>query len=336
MKLKLLGAAALLTVTLASAQLAPPPSSNKPGPTFVVKDSELPSPLTFILYGDQRFMDPKNDSQSSPKMRQLLVKQIALEKPAAIVLNGDVPNDGRNKDDYAVYQTETQIWRDQKLLVYPTLGNHEIIGDEAPCLENWWNAFPQLRNRRWYSVQLGSRVYILALDSTSSLLPGSEQFKWAAQQIDGMTNSTDFLIITMHHPPVADVQTHILVNHNPRANEIAFRDYLTAKAPKLHARILVSAGHIHNYERHEQGGVTYLVAGGGGAFPYIVERTPNDIYQDAAFPNYHYVKCVLEGQALKSTMYRATEPDNAHSPFEIKDTFAITAKVHKAVSSSKP
>lgn len=338
MKIKFWGTAGILTVALASAQVAPPLSSNKPGPTFVVNDSELPSPLTFILYGDQRFMDPKNDSQSSPKMRQLLVKQIALEKPGAVILNGDVPNDGRNKDDYAVFQSETQIWRDNKLPVYPTIGNHEIIGDEAPCLENWWNAFPQLRNRRWYSVQLGSRVYILALDSMSPLTPGSEQAKWVTQQIDGMSSKVDFLIISMHHPPVADVQTHILTNHNPRPNEIAFRDYLTAKAPKIHARILVSAGHVHNYERREQGGVMYLVSGGGGAFPYIVERTPEDLYQDTAFPNYHYVKCVLDGQTLKSTMYRASQPDNADSPFEVKDTFSLTAKVHKAapVSSSKP
>lgn len=337
MRITVFGSVLLLGLTLASAQTAPP-NGSKPGPTFRVPDSEIQAPLTLILYGDQRFMDPKNNSQSSPAMRQLLVKQIAAEKPAAIVLNGDVPNDGRLKEDYEVYQTETQIWRDQNLRVIPAIGNHEIIGDEKPCLENWWNAFPQLRNRRWYSTQLGSRVYILAVDSMSSLLPGSEQAKWVAQQIDGMSSSIDFLIITMHHPPVADVQTHILVNHNPRPNEMALRDYLAAKAPKMHARVLVSAGHIHNYERREQDGITYLVSGGGGAFPYIVERTPGDIYQDTAFPIYHYVKAVLEGRTLKSTMYRASEPDNPDSKFEVKDTFSLTAKARKpaAVTASKP
>ena len=48
---------------------------------------------------------------------------------------------------------------------------------------------------------------------------------------------------------------------------MALRDYLGDKAKKIHARILVSAGHIHNYERHEQANITYLVSGGGGAFP---------------------------------------------------------------------
>jgi hypothetical protein len=327
---RLAGAVLLVRLATVSAHMAPP--ANKSGPTFAVKDSEIHLPLTFILYGDQRFMDPKNTSQASPTMRQLLVKQIALEKPAAIVLNGDVPNDGRLKEDYAVYQSETQIWRDENLLVIPTLGNHEVIGDEKPCLENWWNAFPQLRNRRWYSTQLGSRVYIVALDSTSALTPGSDQAKWLAQTIDGMSSTIDFLVITLHHPPVADVQTHIMINHNPRPNEVALRDYLSQKAKTIRARILVSAGHIHNYERHEQAGITYLVAGGGGAFPYIVERTPDDLYQDTAFPNYHYVKCVLEGATLKSVMYRAAEPENPDSKFEQKDSFTIVAKPRKAAA----
>jgi len=327
----------VLGMSMANGQVSPS-SASKPGPTFIVKDADLRKPVTLILYGDQRFMDPKNDSQSSPVMRQLLVKQIALENPSAIVLNGDVPNAGTVKDDYAVYASETKIWRDENLLVIPALGNHEMNGDAKECLENWWNAFPRLRNLRWYSTQLGSRVYIVALDSESSMRPGSEQAKWLAEQIDGMNSSVDFLVITMHHPPVADVQTHIMVNHNPRPNEMALRDYLAVKAKTMHARILVSAGHIHNYERHEEAGITYLVSGGGGAFPYIVERTPGDLYQDTAFPNYHYVKCVLVGQTLTATMYRAAEPENANSKFEQKDSFTLTVHARKpvAVGARKP
>jgi hypothetical protein len=319
-------------LALAGAQTAP---SNKSGPTFTIKDSEIHLPVTLILYGDQRFMDPKNNSQSSPAMRQLLVKQIAKEKPTAIVLNGDVPNGGMSKDDYRVFQSETQIWQVERIPVIVALGNHEMYGDEKQCLENWWEAFPSLRNKRWYSTQLGSRVYVISMDSTSSLLAGSEQAKWLAQQIDGMKSTVDFLVITMHHPPVADVQTHILVDHNPRPNEFALRDYLTEKAKTIHARILVSAGHIHNYERHEQAGITYLVSGGGGAFPYIVERTPDDLYKGTEFPNYHYVKSVLEGQVLKSVMYRVSDPENPQSGFEAKDSFSIVAKARKAVAAAK-
>ena len=244
---------------------------SEPGPTFRIEDTQLPNPLTFIAYGDQRFTDPANVRSANPRVRQWLANQIAAERPAAVVLNGDVPLNGDIQNDYAVFHSETKAWRDAHLRVFPTLGNHEFAGpDPKQALESWWNNFPELRNRRWYSVQLGSRVYVLALDSDASLLPESDQSRWIDKQIAGLPSSIDFVIVTMHHPPVADVQTHIFVDHNPRPNEFALRDYLSKAAQTSHARFLVSAGHIHNYERNIVDGVVYLVAGGGGAAPYFV------------------------------------------------------------------
>jgi hypothetical protein len=133
-------------------------------------------------------------------------------------MNGDVPLAGNVADDYAVFGAETKPWRDLHLYVFPTLGDHEFHGDPQPDLENWRNAFPQMRNRRWYSAQLGSRVYLIALDSDTSLLPGRNQARWMEKQIDGLPSSVDFVIVTLHHPPVADIQQHIEVDHNPRPN----------------------------------------------------------------------------------------------------------------------
>ena len=70
--------------------------------------------------------------------------------------------------------------------------------------------------------------------------------------------------------------------------------------------LLVSAGHIHNYERNVVEDVTYLVAGGGGAPPYYVERTPEDLYRSILFPNYHYVKAHGgEVTRLQGAMYQS-------------------------------
>jgi hypothetical protein len=129
----------------------------------------------------------------------------------------------------------------------------------------------------------------------------------------------------MHHPPVADIQKNFNIDHNPRPNEISLRDYLKSTAVTSKAKFLVSAGHIHNYERTVQDDVVYLVSGGGGAHPYPVERTPNDLYQDNGFPNFHYVKLVLEGNALKGTMYRF-DPDAPTPTWEAKDSFELRAK----------
>ncbi len=304
---------------------------SQPGPTFRFAEGQLHLPVTFITYGDQRFTDPANTKATDPRVRQYLVQRIAEEKPDAVVLNGDVPLAGDVKNDYEVFKSETKPWRDAHLLVLPTLGNHEFIGhDPQQCLENWWSTFPELRNRRWYSTQLGPRIYIIALDSDTSLLPGSDQAKWLAGQIVSLPGSVDFVVITMHHPPMADIQAHIEVNHNPRPNEIALRDYLSRVAPQSRARFIVSAGHIHNYERLVKDDVIYLVSGGGGARPYYVERTPDDLYQSNLFPNYHYVKFVLEKDRLRATMYRVSDPEASTLGIEAKDSFEVLAKPRAA------
>ncbi len=295
---------------------------SEPGPTFRVEEAK-----TFIAYGDQRFTDTSNVKSADPRVRQWLVNQIAAEKPGAVILNGDVPLNGDVANDYAVFQSETKAWREAHLHVFPALGNHEFAGpDPKQGLENWWRNFPELRNRRWYSAQLGSRVYLLALDSDASLLPGSDQARWIEKQIDGLPASIDFVVVTMHHPPVADIQKHIEVDHNPRPNEIALRDYLSKAAVTSHARFLVSAGHIHNYERNIVDGVVYLVAGGGGAAPYFVERTPQDLYQSVLFPNFHYVKFTVEKDHLHGEMYRVYDPESPSFAVTLKDSFNIAVK----------
>ncbi|HVP00887.1 MAG TPA: metallophosphoesterase [Bryobacteraceae bacterium] len=328
---------AILTVASAMAQTpAPRPSAmnlptdqliSEPGPAFRIADSELGSPATIIAYGDTRFTDPSNVRSTNPKVRRWLVEKIASEKPAAILINGDLPLSGGTANDYVVYQTETQIWRDNHVHVFQTLGNHEFGGgNPQQALENWWSAFPEMRNRRWYAAQVGSRVYTMAIDSDAPLTFGSDQDRWIRQQLGALPSTVDFLLIAIHHPPVADIQTHIEVDHNPRPNEIALRDLLSEMAPKMHARILVSAGHIHNYERNTVNDVVYLVSGGGGAPPYFVERTKDDQYKSIMFPNYHYVKLTLLADRLHAEMVKLIDPEADQPVWQVKDTFDLLVK----------
>jgi hypothetical protein len=304
--------------------LQTPALISAPGPSLIAPG--VKSAATIIIYGDQRFTDTKNTTVTDPKVRRWLVQRIAQEKPDAILLNGDVPYNGDVVDDYEVYRTETKIWRDNHLNVYPALGNHEFHGDPQQDLENWWNAFPELKNRRWYSVKIGPSIYSITLDSITSLLPGSDQARWLDAQLKGLPASTQFVIISLHHPPVADFQTRFSVDHNPRPNEIALRDYLESMAPKLRAQIIVSAGHIHNYERTQRGGVVYLVAGGGGALPVHVDRAPEDLYQSNDFPNYHYVKFVLDDKKLNAKMCRVANAASDSPTWQVRDEFTVTAK----------
>ncbi len=291
--------------------------------TFSVPDSELPPPLVLIAYGDMRFTDSSETNASNPIARQALIAKIAAERPAAVFINGDLPWHGV-APDYEVYREETGQWRERHLRIYPALGNHEFAACSEPaCLDRWWREFPELRGLRWYSVALGSKVLAVALDSDASLLAGSEQRLWLQGELAAQSPKVRLVLIVLHHPPVADLQTDKLANHNPRPNEQALAAYLEGIAPQGHARFVVIAGHIHNYERFEQGGVQYLVSGGGGAAPYAVDRTPADLYQDTDFPNYHYVRLEMRANDLSAEMIRYQQ-GAAAGQWQTRDRFELS------------
>jgi hypothetical protein len=305
-----------------------PPAPTGPAALFSVADAELPHALTFVAYGDMRFTATAERDASLPAVREALVAKIAAEHPAALFLTGDIPWHGGTLADYGVYRDETGPWREAGLRVYPALGNHEFSGCEpAQCLDNWWSAFPEVRGHRWYAVALGSRLRALALDSDAPLTNGAPQRLWLESELGALAPSVKFVLIWLHHPPVADLSSGALANHNPRPNEVELADYLSRAAPALHARVLVIAGHTHNYERFEQDGITYLVSGGGGAHPYEVERSPRDLYQGKDFPNFHYLRFRLTDDRLSAEMVRVTDPDAATPQhFEVRDRFEIRAR----------
>jgi acid phosphatase type 7 len=255
------------------------------------------------------------------------VARIAGEKPDAIVISGDLPWHGGTKADYDVFRAETEVWRDRHLRILPALGNHEFAQCEpAVCLEHWWTAFPEFRGKRWYAADIGPSVRNLALDSMSPLVPGSEQRIWLERELGTLPKTVQFVLISLHHPPVADIQKRLLVSHNPRPNEVALREYLKDVARTSPVRFVVVAGHIHNYERFLQDDVAYLVSGGGGAVPYEVERTDADLYQTTEFPNYHYVKLTIADGTLDGKMYRLDDPLTATPVFTLKDTFQLQSR----------
>ena len=295
------------------------------GQNFQIANRDLSEPLKIIVYGDIRFTDPRETDATNPRVRRWLVEQVATENPDAVLLSGDVPWQGGNANDYAVYRSETKIWRDRNLRIFPALGNHEFKGDEKECIQNWWHAFPELRGLRYYSVRLGDSVYLLNLDSNSPLTLGSEQIAWVKQQLASLPVTARFVFLNLHHPPVVDVQNYGDDSHNGRPNEAALAKFLVTAPQKSRVRFIVVAGHVHNYERFYQNGIIYLVSGGGGAKPHPIERGPNDLYQDRAFPNYHYVEFVLTGDKLHGVMFRLADANGSIPRWEEKDHFDIAA-----------
>jgi hypothetical protein len=282
-------------------------------------------PVTVIAYGDTRFTDPNNVTATNPRARAALIARIADEHPDAILVSGDLPWHGGVTDDYAQFRAETAVWRAQSLRVLPALGNHEFSQCEAPlCLENWWKTFPELRGRRWYAASVEDSIRVFALDTMCPLTAGSEQRVWLEKELATLPRTIEFVILTLQHPPVADIQTRVHVDHNPRPNELALAELLAQTARTSRRRFVVVAGHIHNYERLVQNDIVYLVSGGGGAVPYEVDRTSPDLYKGIDFPNYHYVKLTIAAGTLRGEMYRLDEATAPAPHFTLKDSFELT------------
>ncbi len=86
-------------------------------------------PLRIVVYGDMRFTDPSNTSDTHPGVRKWLAQKVAEEKPDILLLTGDMPFHGSDPADWKVYSQETAAWTQERLRIYPTIGNHEGLPD---------------------------------------------------------------------------------------------------------------------------------------------------------------------------------------------------------------
>ncbi len=293
---------------------------------------DVSTPFHFVAYGDTRFHDPKDFEAANPPVRVALVQAIADANPAFICFTGDIVYNGFDTNDWKVWDSETSIWREKKIPVYPALGNHDLHGDEKIALANYFQRFPDLKNSRYYSVRAANTL-ILAIDSSLPEADGP-QGQWLADKLDHVPTDVDFVFVVDHHPPYtssSDEKTHG-GGHSARGTEQALAKVLEERQAHARFRIVVFSGHVHNYERHEHGGVTYFVSGGGAAHAYPIDRAPDDPFQSKEI-NYHYLLVEVAPQQLKITMNRIdltsgkpiwTQPDS------VKITVPATAAAHVA------
>jgi acid phosphatase type 7 len=275
-------------------------------------------PFHFVVYGDSRFHDPKDTEAANPLVRQALVQAIAQTSPAFISFGGDIVYNGYDKDDWKVFDTETAIWREKRIPVYPALGNHDLHGDEKVALGNYFERFPDLKSQH---LLFGPRRQHADVGTRQRARETSgPQGQWLTQKVGSSSWRGGFRFIVLHHPPYTSSSDDKKFGggHSARSQEQALAKMLEARQQNLRARIVVFSGHVHNYERHEHGGVTYFVTGGAGAHAYPIERGKDDPFQSKEV-NYHYLQVEDDQGKLKITMNRLdltgskaawTEPDS--------------------------
>jgi acid phosphatase type 7 len=284
--------------------------------------SEINVPFRFVAYGDTRFTDPNDTKASNPAVRRALVQAIDAAHPAFISIGGDIAYNGNDPNDWKTWDEETSVWRQHNIPVYPALGNHDLHGDLKVALANYFQRFPDLHESRYYSVRAANTL-MLALDSSLDEISGP-QGDWLAGKLDHLPADVDFVFLVMHHPPYTSSSDSKMFGggHSARSTEQALAKMLEARQQRATVRFVVFAGHVHNYERHEHGGVTYFVTGGGGAHAYPIERARGDLYPDNRI-NYHYLLAEVDRGKLKITMNRL-ELTDGKAAWTQPDSVSIT------------
>lgn len=276
------------------------------------------TPFHFVVYGDTRFHNPNDTEAANPVARRTLVQAIADAHPSFVCFTGDIVYNGYDADDWKVWDSETSLWRDKKIPIYPALGNHDLHGDPKTALGNYFQRFPDLKGSRFYSVR-AANVLILVVDSSLDEVTGP-QGQWLTAKLDHVPSDVDFVLVMDHHPPYTSSSDAKIFGggHSARLTEQALAKLLEERQAKAPYRIVFFSGHVHNYERHEHGGITYFVSGGGGAHAYPIDRAATDPFQSREI-NYHYLVVDADRQQLKVTMNRVdlshatpvwTQPDS--------------------------
>ena len=296
-----------------------------PGPpvNHVALDLKTSSEFTFVAFGDTRFHDPSDTEPANPAVRQALVAAIDKDHPAFISIGGDIVYTGENAGDWRVWDSETKVWAEHNIPIYPALGNHDLKGDEKTALENYFTRFPYLSGSRFYSVRLGNCV-MLVLDSALEELSGA-QGDWLRGELDQLPADVDFVFFVFHHPPYTSSSDEKAYGggHSARSKELELAKFLEERQQHTRARFVVFNGHVHNYERHVHGGITYFVTGGGGAHAYPIPRKPDDAYKDPGI-NYNFLLIEVNHNRLTATMNKLEFKDGK-AVWSKPDTVAITA-----------
>ena len=193
-----------------------------------------------------------------------------------------------------------------------------FVCDPKIALANYFQRFPDLKENRYYSVHAANTL-MMVFDSSLEETSGP-QGKWLNERLDHLPADLSFLVVVLHHPPYTNSSDDKKLGggHSARSEEKDLAKLLEVRQQSLRARIIVFSGHVHNYERHEHGGMVYFMTGGMGAHAYPIERLADDPFQSKEV-NYHYLSVDVDRNSLTVTMHRLdlsvgkanwTEPDS--------------------------
>jgi hypothetical protein len=233
-------------------------------------------PFNFVVYGDNR---TRHDVH-----KRVIGELVKHGIPDFVVQTGDMVEDGANNSLWPIFfDIERDLLR--QTAFFPSLGNHEHNA------QDYYDFFPG--TKAYYSFNWGNAHFAVInsdIGNAAATKPEkdafwAEQTRWLEQDL-AATQAAEYRFVVAHHPPFTAVASR--QGNNPQMTA------LTPMFEKYH----VSAGlfgHDHNYQHYLKNGIHYLIAGGGGAPLYDVDKPPQDILQKVERIE-NFVKVSVDGK----------------------------------------
>ncbi|HLG42985.1 MAG TPA: metallophosphoesterase [Planctomycetota bacterium] len=278
----------------------------------------VPNPLRFVICGDTRVSLEPWRSSTRVERERVAAKVVEL-RPAFVLNSGDLVGAGGNYRMWQVFDRLTEGIRQAGIRYVPALGNHEYYGKNEHAMKMYFERFPDLKGRKWYSYDAGP-ARLLILDSNFDEFEGDEaarQSAWLQEALELAQGdaAVRFVLLVCHHPPYTNS------GHDPSRDALDRFVKPALRFPKYRGMI---NGHVHTYERFEVEGRSYVVSGGGGAPLYSVEIDPAKwrrapAYLGPADRGHHVVECSISAEAIRCEVHTLAEDGS----WSITDKFEI-------------
>jgi len=250
----------------------------------------------FILVGDTQgtshweFWREKNDRE-----RKLIINEIAKREPAFVIHLGDLTTRGSSEKHWQQFDDMHKEFRKKEIPYFPIFGNHEFYGNDKKAQQNYFERFPYLDQRRWYSFTWKNLGLIL-VDSNFSSLTKEQiegQSQWYLNELEKFEKMTgvDYIIVCCHEPPFTNSR---VVSPNEKVKVYFADPFLRFQKTRLFL-----SGHSHSYERFQMDGKFFIVSGGGGGPRHKViidprKRRYQDLFSGAELRFFHF--CEIENR----------------------------------------
>ena len=252
------------------------------------------------------------------KATKMIFRDVDTLRPRAFFILGDVVSSGKSNAAWRNIDKYIEQLRKDSVLVFATLGNHDVMFNAAKGTKNFMRRFPLYQPAG--SVHIIDSVAVVLLNSNFGAMGASEiiaQDDWYKKELTLLDKdpAVKFVIVGCHHSPYTNSQI-------VKPSELVRSHFVEPFLQSAKCALFLS-GHSHNYERFKVKGKYFLVIGGGGGLHQPL-RANNDLMHDLSAdykPAFHYLN-ISRAQDKLEVRSRKLKPD--FSGFQ--DGFSFSVK----------